>query len=121
MAKTGRGHEECAHDPHLTRAVDARHAARSYEAGLEPCVNAVSTLATRPRCVRKTRFRSRARASERPRAIAHTRKAKPGCFRFEAEAEVSCRRRLLRATPRLGGTLVLRLRGRSRGHRSLAF
>src|SRR5690348_11649988 len=88
MAKTGGGREECAHDSHLTRAVDARHAARSYEAGLEPCVNAISTLATRPRCVRKTRFRSRARASERPRAIAHTRKAKPGCFRFEARAKV---------------------------------
>src|SRR5262245_4529674 len=85
MAKTGGGRDECAHDSHLPRAVDARHAARSYEAGLEPCVNAISTLATRPRCVRKTRFRSRARASERPRAIAHTRKAKPGCFRFEAE------------------------------------
>src|ERR1044071_10478985 len=84
MAKTGGGREECAHDSHLTRTVDAHHAARSYEAGLEPCVNAISTLATRPRCVRKTRFRSRARASERPRAIAHTRKAKPGCFRFEA-------------------------------------
>src|SRR3954463_15427192 len=84
MAKTGGGREECAHDSHLTRAVDARHAARSYEAGLEPCVNAISTLATRPRCVRKTRFRSRARASERPCAIAHTLKAKPGCFRFEA-------------------------------------
>src|SRR3954463_7529961 len=86
MAETGGGREECAHDSHLTRAVDARNAARSYEAGLEPCVNAISTLATRPRCVRKTRFRSRARASERPRAIAHTRKAKPGCFRFEAKA-----------------------------------
>src|SRR5919198_3929506 len=49
MAKTGGGREECAHDSHLTRAVDARHAARSYEAGLEPCVNAISTLATRPR------------------------------------------------------------------------
>src|SRR3954451_12140420 len=68
MAKTGGGREECAHDSHLTRAVDARHAARSYEAGLEPCVSAISTLATRPRCVRKTRFRSRARASERRRA-----------------------------------------------------
>src|SRR3954447_9402817 len=92
MAKTGGGREECAHDSHLTRAVDARHAARSYESGLEPCVNAISTLATRPRCVRKTRFRSRARASERPRAIAHTRKAKPGCFRFEACCcDVACR------------------------------
>src|SRR3954447_7567747 len=89
MAKTGGGREECAHGSHLTRAVDARHAARSYEAGLEPCVNAISTLATRPRCARKTRFRSQARASERPRAIAHTRKAKPGCFRFEAQAQVS--------------------------------
>src|SRR3954451_18023837 len=86
MAKTGGGREECAHDSHLTRAVDARHAARSYETGLEPCVNALSTLATRPRFVRKTRFRSRARASERPRAIAHTRKAKPGCCRSEAGA-----------------------------------
>jgi hypothetical protein len=43
MARTGGGREECAHDSHLTRAIDARHAARSYAAGLEPCVNAIST------------------------------------------------------------------------------
>src|ERR1044072_3749071 len=106
MAKTGGGREECAHDSHLTRAVDARHAARSYEAGLEPCVNAISTLATRPRCVRKTRFRSRARASERPRAIAHTRKAKPGCFRFEARLSgnsVKPGRCVVRSSMRRGG------------------
>src|SRR5690348_12866734 len=71
MARTGGGREECAHDSHLTRAVDARHAARSYEAGLEPCVNAIST-STPPTAGSPARARRRSRATG-PLAATHGR------------------------------------------------